>query len=126
MITGLYFILVLEASGRVRGALVAGLCAAMLVLYGLILGFPTTRNFFDLAVPNAAIVLCAIAGSLVTIVGLALMDERFVPGRAFAGARDDQEAPPAQAAAAPLLHEEAPTAELTVPVRRVHGRPRPR
>ncbi len=85
MIVGLYFILVLEAAGRTRGAAVAGLCAAMLALYALVLAFPSSREFFELSVPNAAIILSALGGSLLAILGLAAMDERFLPGRAFEG-----------------------------------------
>ena len=85
MIVGLYFILVLEAAGRTRGVAIAGLCAAMLVLYILVLAFPATRNFFELSVPNAPIILSALGGSLLAILGLAAMDERFVPGRALEG-----------------------------------------
>ena len=85
MIVGLYFILVLEAAGRIRGAAIAGLCLAMLVLYFLVLAFPATRNFFELSVPNAPIIAIALVGSLLAILGLAAMDERFVPGRALEG-----------------------------------------
>ena len=85
MIVGLYFILVLEAAGRTRGAAVTVLCAAMLAIYVLALVFPATREFFELAVPNLPIILSALGGSLLAILGLAAMDERFVPGRAFEG-----------------------------------------
>ena len=85
MIVGLYFILVLEAAGRTRGVAVAGLCAAMLALYVLVLAFPSSREFFELSVPNAAIILSALGGSLLAILGLAAMDDRFLPGRAFEG-----------------------------------------
>ena len=47
--------------------------------------FPSTRNFFELSVPNAPIILSALGGSLLAILGLAAMDERFVPGRALEG-----------------------------------------
>ena len=98
MIVGLYFILVLEAAGRIRGAAVAGLCAAMMTLYLLVLVFPATRDFFELAVPSVPIVLSALGGSILAILGLAAMDERFVPGRAFEGlaaGEDEQASPPA-------------------------------
>jgi cation-transporting ATPase E len=85
IIVGLYFILVLEAAGRTRGAAIAGLCTAMFALYVLVLVFPGTRSFFELAVPNAAIVLCSLGGSLLAILGLAAMDDRFLPGRALEG-----------------------------------------
>ena len=91
MIVGLYFILVLEAAGRTRGAAIAGLCAAMLVLYILTLAFPATRDFFELSVPNAPIILSALGGSLLAILGLAAMDDRFVPGRALEGLGSGEE-----------------------------------
>ncbi len=94
MIVGLYFILVLEAAGRTRGAAIAGLCAVMLILYILVLAFPATRDFFELAVPNAAIILSALGGSLLAVLGLASMDERFVPGRAFEGPGSAEDEPP--------------------------------
>ncbi|MCY4087347.1 MAG: HAD-IC family P-type ATPase [Actinomycetia bacterium] len=81
LIVGLYFILVLEASGRGRGAAILGLCGGMLALYGLMLATPGFRSFFDLAVPSASIILTALAGSAIAILGLVLTDnERFVPG----------------------------------------------
>jgi P-type E1-E2 ATPase len=79
VIVGLYLVFVLEAAGRVRAALVSTLCVVMVVLYGLVLAFEGTRDFFQLAVPNAAIVLSAIGGSAVAICGLWLTDDRFVP-----------------------------------------------
>ncbi len=81
LIVGLYFILVLEASERSRGAAILGLCAGMLTLYALTLSLSGFRSFFDLAVPTASIVLTALAGSAIAILGLVLTDgERFVPG----------------------------------------------
>jgi P-type E1-E2 ATPase len=87
-IVGLYLVLALEAAGRVRAVLVGVLCIVLLVLYGLILAFGVTREFFELAVPNAGIVLSALGGSAVAISGLWLTDDRFVPGfRIPAGTR---------------------------------------
>ena len=81
LIVGLYFILVLEASERSRGAAILGLCGGMLGLYVLTLALGGFRSFFDLAVPNATIVFTALAGSAIAILGLVLTDdERFVPG----------------------------------------------
>ncbi len=79
VLVGLYLIVVLEAAGRVRSALVISLCVVLLVLYALVLAFPGTRSFFSLAVPNAGIVLSALGGSILAIVGLVLTDDRFVP-----------------------------------------------
>jgi magnesium-transporting ATPase (P-type) len=77
VIVGLYFILVLEASGRRRAAAVGGLCAILFTLYWLVLGFESTRDFFELAAPSAAIVLCSLGGSAIAIAGLWLTDDRF-------------------------------------------------
>jgi magnesium-transporting ATPase (P-type) len=74
---GLYFILVLEASGRRRATAVGGLCALLFVLYWLVLAFEGTRDFFELAAPSAAIVLCSLGGSAIAIAGLWLTDDRF-------------------------------------------------
>jgi hypothetical protein len=77
VIVGLYFILVLEASGRKRAAAVGGLCAVLFALYWIVVGIEGTREFFELAVPNAAIVFCALGGSSLAIAGLWLTDDRF-------------------------------------------------
>ena len=79
VIVGLYLVLVLEAAGRVRAALVSTLCLVMLGLYGVVLALEGTRDFFELAVPNAGIILSAIGGSAFAIGGLWLTDDRFVP-----------------------------------------------
>jgi hypothetical protein len=79
VIVGLYLVLVLEAAGRVRAALVSTLCAVMLGLYFLVLAFSGMRDFFELAVPNAGIILSALGGSALAIGGLWLTDDRFVP-----------------------------------------------
>jgi magnesium-transporting ATPase (P-type) len=80
VIVGLYLVLALEAAGRVRAALVATLCVVLLALYAIILALEVTRDFFDLAVPNAAIILCSLGGSAFAIAALWLTDDRFVPG----------------------------------------------
>ncbi len=79
VIVGLYYILVLEASGRTRATAVGGLCAVLFAFYCLCLSFEFTRDFFDLAVPSAGIVLCSLGGAFVALAGLALMDDRFIP-----------------------------------------------
>ncbi|MEZ5100357.1 MAG: HAD-IC family P-type ATPase [Thermoleophilia bacterium] len=95
IVLGLYFIFVLEATGRVRGRWIGALCIAIFALYWLFVAMSATRGFFELATPTVAIVMCAIGGSAIAILGLALVDERFIPGRAFA--RGDQEPEPAPA-----------------------------
>ncbi len=79
VIVGLYLILALEASGLRRGAAVSVMCLGLAVLYIVVLTFPTTRDFFELSPPTFAVVTIAVAGAALSIVGLALTDERFVP-----------------------------------------------
>ena len=79
VVTGLYLIVVLESSSRVRGYTVGVLCLALLVLYLVILSLPGWRDFFQVAAPDPAIVLCALIGTGLAAGGLALTDERFLP-----------------------------------------------
>jgi P-type E1-E2 ATPase len=81
VLVGLYLILALEAAGRVRGAAVSTLCLLLLAAYVLILVVPFARTFFALRSPGPAIVATAIAGALLAISGIAVLDDRFVPGR---------------------------------------------
>ena len=59
----------------------------LFALYCLCLAFEFTRDFFELAVPNAGVVLCSLGGAFVAIAGLALMDDRFIPSLSAAGSR---------------------------------------
>jgi cation-transporting P-type ATPase E len=79
VIVGLYLVLALEASGRVRGAAVSGLCVGLLIVYVLVLLTPGLREFFDLAGLDPLIVILSLLGSGLAIGGLWLTDERFVP-----------------------------------------------
>jgi cation-transporting P-type ATPase E len=81
VIVGLYLILALEATGRVRGTAISALCLALFAAYLVILVFPSTRRFFDLAEPTASVLAPALVGSALAIVGLAVIDDRFIPGR---------------------------------------------
>jgi len=81
VIVGLYLILALEASGRLRGAAVSTLCAVLGAAYVATIVFPFTRDFFELDVPSVLALLSAVGGSVLAIIGLALTDDRFVPGR---------------------------------------------
>ena len=79
ILVGLYLVLVLEASGRRRLRLVAALCGAMLLLYVLVLLFAGSRDFFELALPGARILLAALVGSGLAIGFLWTASERFWP-----------------------------------------------
>jgi magnesium-transporting ATPase (P-type) len=81
VIVGLYLILALEVSGRVRGAAVSMLCLVLLIGYLLVLLVPFAREFFLLASPSIAVVVPALAGAALAIAGLAVLDDRFIPGR---------------------------------------------
>jgi cation-transporting P-type ATPase E len=82
VLVGLYLILALEAAGRKRGAAVSALCLSLLAAYVAILLMPATREFFALALPGPAGIMTSIAGTALAIVWLAMIDDRFVPGRA--------------------------------------------
>jgi cation-transporting P-type ATPase E len=77
---GLYLIIVLESSSRVRGYTVGALCLGLLALYFTILSLPAWRDFFQVATPDPLIILCSLAGTLLAGGGLVLTDERFLPG----------------------------------------------
>ena len=79
VIVGLYLIVLLESSSRVRGFTVSILCLALLALYLIVLSLPGWRDFFEVAAPDPAIVLCSLIGTAVAMSGLALTDERFLP-----------------------------------------------
>ena len=81
VLVGLYLILALEIAGRVRGAAVSTLCLVLLLGYALVLLVPFARDFFSLAAPSLAILGPALAGAAMAISGLAVLDDRFIPGR---------------------------------------------
>jgi P-type E1-E2 ATPase len=80
VIVGLYLIVVLESANRVRDYTVGGLCLALLALYFAVLSLPGWRDFFEVSSPDPVVVMCSILGSALAIGGLALTDERFLPG----------------------------------------------
>jgi magnesium-transporting ATPase (P-type) len=81
ILVALYLVLALEASSRRRGMAVSALCAGLVVLYALVLALPFARHFFALSVPGPGMVFLSLAGAAVTIGGLWLTDDRFVPWR---------------------------------------------
>ncbi len=81
VLVGLYLILALEAVGRRRGAGVSALCMGLLGLYVAALVVPPARSFFELGVPSPATLATALVGAALAIGGLAVVDDRFVPGR---------------------------------------------
>jgi cation-transporting P-type ATPase E len=88
ILNGLYLVMALEAGGsRRRSRLVAGMCAAMALLYIAALLIPFTRSFFALTIPGPEMILTALAASAVTIGALALSGYslRVAPTDAAAG-----------------------------------------
>jgi magnesium-transporting ATPase (P-type) len=81
IIVGLYLILALEAQGRRRGMAVSILCVALFIAYVVVLTVPALRHFFALAAPGLNLVVPSLLGAAVTITGLWLTDDRFVPWR---------------------------------------------
>jgi hypothetical protein len=53
----------------------------LLGAYLVILLLPVSRSFFALAAPGATVILPALVGSALAICGLAVIDDRFIPGR---------------------------------------------
>ncbi len=74
---GLYLVIALEAEGsRRRSTLVAGMCAVLAGMYVLALLVPFVRSFFNLTVPDAGMLLTALAASAITIAALWLSGYR--------------------------------------------------
>ena len=82
VLVGLYLILALEVASRVRGALVSTLCFVLLAGYVAVLLVPFSRAFFSLAAPGPSVVGPALVGAVIAIGGLAVVDDRFIPGGA--------------------------------------------
>ena len=80
VLVGLYLILALEAEGRRRSSAVGLLVVTLLAAYVAVLLLPLARDFFLLVPPTLAVVLPAVAGALLAVLGLAALDPRFVPG----------------------------------------------
>ena len=78
VLVGLYLIVVLETATWRRGRAVLAMCAAMLFLYGAAFAIPFARDFFQLAVPDAAIILTALGGAALACSMLYLSG--FTPG----------------------------------------------
>jgi cation-transporting ATPase E len=73
IIVGLYLVLALEAFGSPRRRhVIDAMCVALAGVYALTLALPGTRDFFDLAVPTAGMIVTAIAGAGLSIAGLYL------------------------------------------------------
>jgi P-type E1-E2 ATPase len=79
---GLYFVLVLEASGHRRAPAVSALVLALATAYALILVWPWSREFFALATPTPSILATALVASAFVLTALWFADPRFAPGRA--------------------------------------------
>ena len=76
---GLYLILALEAAGRLRGTVITLVTLALCAGYAAVLVAPFARHFFALGAPTPAVVLPALAGACIAVLGLAALDPRFVP-----------------------------------------------
>ena len=79
VLVGLYLILALEAEGRRRSGAVALLVVSLLAGYVAVLAFPFARDFFLLSQASLSVVLPAVAGALLAVLGLAALDPQFVP-----------------------------------------------
>jgi hypothetical protein len=79
---GLYLVLVLEAAGRKRGSVVLGMCLVLGGAYIAILALSSLRAFFALADPSPLVLVTALCGAALALLGLWMSDERFAPGRA--------------------------------------------
>jgi hypothetical protein len=63
----------LEAVGsRRRSTLLAAMCAALAGIYVAALAIAATRRFFELTLPDVAMIATAVCASAVSIAGLAL------------------------------------------------------
>ena len=70
---GLYLVLALEAEGSTRrSTLVGAMCAALGGGYVAALLIPSTRSFFELALPDARMIATAVLASAVSIGALIL------------------------------------------------------
>ena len=77
---GLYLIVVLESSSRVRGYTVGALCLGLLrALRGGAVACRPGASFFEVAAPDVGVIMCSLVGTLLAAGGLALTDERFLP-----------------------------------------------
>ena len=81
IIVGLYLVLALEATSTMRARLVGILCGSLLAVYVALLVLPSTRRFFELAVPNPPAIVLVLVGAGIAIGFLWLTDDRFVPLR---------------------------------------------
>ncbi len=70
---GLYLVMALEAVGsRRRSTLVAAMCAALAGSYVAVLAVTAARRFFELTIPDVAMIATSAVASAVAIAGLAL------------------------------------------------------
>ena len=76
VLVGLYLILALEGVGGRRGRLIGGMCLALLLAYVTTLALPSSREFFQLALPSVEIVATAVVGAAIAVAGLELMGLR--------------------------------------------------
>jgi cation-transporting P-type ATPase E len=81
---GLYLVIALEATPGSRRTWVVGLVAGLVAAFLVVMAADGLRHFFGLTTPGPWGFLAILGGTAVSIAGLLLTDDRFLPGRATA------------------------------------------
>ena len=79
---GLYLVIALEATPGSRRTWVVGLVAGLVATFFVVMAADGLRHFFGLTTPGPWGFLAILGGTAVSIAGLILTDDRFLPGRA--------------------------------------------
>jgi cation-transporting ATPase E len=79
---GLYLVIALEAAPGSRRQWVFGLVAVLVVAFFVVMAADSLRHFFGLTTPGPWGLIAIVGGTVVSIAGLLLTDDRFLPGRA--------------------------------------------
>lgn len=95
VMVGLYFIVVLESSTKTRSWVVGGLALGLFALYLVVLSLPAWRDFFEVSAPGPLVIICSILGTALSLTGLVLTDERFLPASLRRGPGPPQGSTPA-------------------------------
>jgi cation-transporting P-type ATPase E len=78
---GLYLVVALESQTRLRRNVVTAMCAALAGAYVAVLAVPSLRDFFELVVPSAGMLVTAIVGAAISIGALMLAGFSVEPDR---------------------------------------------